>query len=80
MASKAGKARHDSTAARLREVKADIRQAIDGVLSGELDPKRASVAFQGYNCLLRSFEMEGQARLEELEKELSELERRLNAR
>lgn len=80
MASKAGKARHDSTTARLREVRASVRQTIGDVLSGDLEPKRAAVAFSGFNVLLRAFDLEGQARLEELENELNELERRLNAR
>lgn len=79
LAARAGRARHDSTAARLREVRASVRQTIDDVLSGGLDPKRAAVAFSGYNVLLRTFDLEGQARLEELENELTELERRLNA-
>ena len=80
MASRAGKARHDSTTARLRDVRASVRKTVDDVLSGSLDPKRAAVAFQGFNTLLRTFDLEGQARLEELENELTELEREIHAR
>lgn len=68
-----GKARG---AGELSEIKRDVRQLIDDVLSGSQDRTRAAVAIQGFNALRGVLELERRVReQEEIEARLTELER-----
>lgn len=61
----------------LRQIKGELRGVISDVLSGRVQRGAGSVAFQGYNCLLRACELERKVReLEEFEERLNELESR----
>ena len=49
----------------------------DGVLDGNVEPKRGAVAVQALSALIRAIEQERKIReIEELEERLSDLERR----
>ena len=72
-----GKARG---AGELSEIKRAIRQTVDGVLDGSIERGIGAVAFQGFNTLLKSIEVERKIReQEELEARLEELEALMEA-
>ncbi len=67
-----GKARG---AGELAELKRSIREVVDGVLNGDIGRGIGAVAFQGFNTLLKSIEVERKIReTEELEERLEALE------
>ena len=67
-----GKARG---AGELSEIKRTIRETVDSVLDGSIERGIGAVAFQGFNTLLKSIEVERKLReQEELEERLEELE------
>jgi hypothetical protein len=73
-----GKARG---AGELSEIKRAIRETVDGVLDGCIERGIGAVAFQGFNTLLKSLEVERKIReQEELEARLEELETVLSRR
>lgn len=72
-ARRGGKARG---AGELSEIKRTIRETVDGVLDGSIERGAGAVAFQGFNTLLKSIEVERKIReQEELEERLEALER-----
>lgn len=74
---KAGGNGRSSGVSELKQIKSEIKDVIGDVLSGHVQRGVGSIAFQGYNCLLRVCELERKAReLEELEERLNELESR----
>jgi hypothetical protein len=72
IASRGGRAR---VSKELRDIKTDVRAVVGGVLAGELDSKNAAVALQGFNTLLRAAELEQKADLEDLARQVKELQR-----
>ncbi len=65
----------------LSEIKRATRQTVDGVLDGSIERGIGAVAFQGFNTLLKSIEVERKIReQEELEARLEELEAVLSRR
>src|SRR5215208_1622273 len=72
-ASKAGRSRKPLT--EITEVKSRLREIAEGVISGEIDKGRGSVAIQGYGVMVRAVEATRRIHeTEELEKRLAELE------
>ena len=72
-ASKAGKVK--TTSAETREVKAQLRELANDVISGKVDKGKASVAAQVLGVLVRWAEYERKIKeLEELSKRVAELE------
>ena len=69
IASRGGRARSSKE---LRDIKADVRAVVAGVLTDELEKGRAAVAF---NTLLRAVELEQKADLEDLARDVRELQR-----
>lgn len=59
----------------IRDVKGEIKALITNVIEGGVDKGRGAVALQGYNTLLRAFEVEQKSVLEELAREVEELKR-----
>lgn len=58
-------------------IKKRIEDVTDAVLRGELDRSRVAVAFQGFNVLLRSVEVERRVReADDFEGRIAELENR----
>ena len=74
IASRGGRAR-SSNSKELKDIKLDVRAVIAGVLSAEVDKGRAAVALQGFNTLLRAVELEQRADLEDLARQVKELQR-----
>lgn len=72
IASRGGQARSSKE---LRDIKLDVRAVVAGVLSDELEKGRAAVALQGFNTLLRAVELEQKADLEDLARQVKELQR-----
>jgi hypothetical protein len=52
-----------------------VRAVIAGVLSDEVEKSRAAVALQGFNTLLRAVELEQKTDLEDLARQVKELQR-----
>jgi hypothetical protein len=77
-ASKGGRAGGNGRAgiSELAQIKADIRDVVADVLSGETERGVGAVAFQGYNALLKAIETERRIReTEDLEARIEALER-----
>jgi hypothetical protein len=72
IASRGGRARSSKE---LKDIKADVRAVVAGVLTDELEKGRAAVALQGFNTLLRAVELEQKADLEDLARDVRELQR-----
>jgi hypothetical protein len=72
IASRGGQAR---SSRELKDIKLDVRAVVAGVLSEEVDKGRAAVALQGFNTLLRAVELEQKADLEDLARQVKELQR-----
>jgi hypothetical protein len=67
--------------AEIAELKRDVRQLVDGVLSGQVKPGPAAVAGQLYNALLRAAKLELEIKEQtELIERLEELESRQERR
>jgi hypothetical protein len=61
----------------IRDVKSRIRELCEGVIKGEVDKGKASVAFQGLGVWAKLAELERRVKeTEELEKRIEELEER----
>jgi hypothetical protein len=73
-ASRAGRSRPNRE---IRHLKSRLTDIAEGTLSGALDPRRAAVAVQAYNALIRALEQERQIVKEE---EILERLERLEAR
>ncbi len=59
----------------IRQLKADLKELIAGVLSGLVNRGEAAVAIQGHNALTRMIELERKVKeTEELEARIEELE------
>ena len=72
IASRGGRARSSKE---LKDIKFDVRAVVAGVLSDEVDKGRAAVALQGFNTLLRAVELEQKTDLEDLARQVKELQR-----
>ncbi len=72
-ARRAGKARGGGS--ELKDIKREIRDVIEAVLSEKTDKSVGAVALQGYNTLLRAVEIQQKADLEELAAEVEDLKR-----
>ena len=60
----------------MSEIKRTIRETVDGVLDGRIERGVGAGAFQGFNTLLKSIEVERKIReQDELEERLEALER-----
>lgn len=73
-ASRAGRSRPSRE---IRHLKSRLRDIAEGILSGAVDPRWATVAVQAYNALIRALEQERKiAEQEEIMERLERLEAR----
>jgi hypothetical protein len=78
MASRAAKSKPNREIA---DIKAQLKDVIEGVLSGDVDRNVGSVAFQGYRTLLQAVTTELQVREQvELVERMEAIEEALHAR
>ena len=74
-ASRAGRSR---PARELAQIKRQLSDVIEAVRNKELDKGIGAVVFQGFNTLLKAIEVERKEnRLEQIERDIADLERRL---
>ena len=70
-----GRGRPAGGVGEINDLKAEIRRVVDGVLEGRVERATGSVAFMGFNVLLRAAEVERKIKeTAELEQRIRELE------